>query len=565
MSRNSVKIATAVALSAGLVFSVSACSSSSKPAAPAAVKKSTQNDINAQPVSALKTGGTFNYAVDQYSTQWNSNNAESQNEGSIAETEGPLLPQLFTTDAAAVFSANPDYLTSATVATVGGKQVTTYTINPKAHWSDGTPITWKDFEANWRMQNGTNPKINATSTAGYQQIESVVQGKDQFQAVITYKTPYSEWKGLFFPFYPASQIGTVDGWENSYKNKIPVTAGPFKVQSMNATTKVVTEVPDPNWWGAKPVLDTINFRTLDASATPGAFASGEIDMIDIGPSTAIYKQVKQVANSSVRVAYGSNWRQAVINVKSPNLTDQNVRQAIFQSLDRAAIAKGDLSALPWVIKPLNNHFLVDGTAGYQDNAGDLGKYDPTAAAAKLDAAGWKMGSDGYRQKDGKDLAITLTIPSGTPVATQESAAMTAMLKAVGVKLAITSLDGTAFFDALNAEKFDITIFSATSLPPFLPLGNESANLYAPNKANAGANISQAGSPALDALLTKTGQDTDTTQYYADMNAADAMAWQEAAYLPLYQRPSIFGTKAGLANFGAFGNQTTDWTKIGWMK
>jgi peptide/nickel transport system substrate-binding protein len=50
-----------------------------------------------------------------------------------------------------------------------------------------------------------------------------------------------------------------------------------------------------------------------------------------------------------------------------------------------------------------------------------------------------------------------------------------------------------------------------------------------------------------------------------MNAADAMAWQEAAYLPLYQRPSIFGTKAGLANFGAFGNQTTDWTKIGWMK
>ncbi|MEZ0091100.1 ABC transporter family substrate-binding protein [Streptacidiphilus sp. EB129] len=565
MSRNTVKLATAVALSAGLVLSASACSSSGKSAAPAVAKKSTDNDINPVDSTTLKQGGTFNYAVDQYSTQWNSNNAESQNEASIADTEGPLLPQLFTTDAAGTFSANPDYLTSATVATVGGKQVTTYDINPKAHWSDGTPITWKDFQANALMQNGTNPKINATSTAGYSQIASVTQGKDQYEAVVTYSSPYSEWKGLFFPFYPASQIGTVDGWENSYKNKIPVTGGPFKVQSMNPTTKVVTEVADPNWWGAKPVLSTIHFITLDASATPGAFASGEIDFEDVGPSVEIYKQAKQVANTSIRVAYGSNWRQAWINAKSPNLTDPNVRQALFQAIDRNAIAKGDLSALPWVIKPLNNHFLVASAAGYQDNSGDLGKFDQTAAGAKLDAAGWKMGSDGFRQKNGQDLAFTLKIPSGTPVATQEAAAMTAMYKAIGVKMATDSVDGVQFFNDLNAEKFDMTIFSATALPPFLPLNNAEASYQAPNKGNAGANISQLGSPALDAQLAKAGGDTDTTQYYADINAADAMIWQEAVNLPLYQRPQIFAAKAGLANFGAFGNQTTDWTKVGWTK
>ncbi|SEK28196.1 ABC transporter family substrate-binding protein [Streptacidiphilus jiangxiensis] len=566
MSRNTLKLATAVALSAGLVLGASACSSSGGTAAPKATEKaSTANDINTVPASQLKQGGTLNYPVDQYSTQWNVMTAESQNEGSIVDTMGPLMPQLFQSDAQGNITANPDYLTSATVATVGGKQVVTYEINPKAKWSDGTPITYKDFQVDWQDQNGSNPKMAALSTVGYNQIASVVQGKNAQEVVVTYSSPYAEWKGLFAPLYPASQVSTVDGFNNAYKNKIPVTAGPFKVQTMNATTKVVTVVRDPNWWGAKPVLDTINFRALDSSSTPGAFASGEIDFIDVGPSIAIYKQVKGVANTAVRVAYGANWRQAWINGKSPNLTDPNVRQAIFQALNRDAIAKGDLTGLPWVIKPLNNHFLVSSGVGYQDNSGDLGKFDPSAAGTKLDAAGWKMGSDGYRHKDGKTLEFNLTIPSGTPVATNESNVMTAMLKAVGVKLDTVSLDGVTFFNDLNAEKFDMTIFSATAATPYFPLGNVESSYQSPTPQNAGANISQIGSAQLDAALNKAGADTDVTQYYADINAADGLIWQEAVNLPLEQRPQIFAEKATLANFGAFGYQTTNWLTIGFTK
>jgi peptide/nickel transport system substrate-binding protein len=567
LSRNTLKLATAVALSAGLVLGATACSSSGGgSAAPkATAKASTANDINTVPASQLKQGGTLNYPVDQYSTQWNVMTAESQNEGSIVDTMGPLMPQLFQSDAQGNISANASYLTGATVATVGGKQVVTYEINPKAKWSDGTPITWKDFEADWNDQSGKNPKFAALSTVGYSQIASVAQGKNAQEVVVTYSSPYSEWKGLFSPLYPASQVATVDGFNNAYKNKIPVTAGPFKVGSMNPTTKVVTVVRDPNWWGPKPVLDAINFRALDASSTPGAFASGEIDWVDVGPSVAIYKQVKTVANTAVRVAYGANWRQAWINGKSPLLSDANVRQAIFQALNRDAIAKGDLSDLPWVIKPLNNHFLVSSGVGYQDNSGPLGQFDASAAGAKLDAAGWKMGADGLRHKDGKTLEFNLTIPSGTPVATNEATVMTAMLKAVGVKLDTVSLDGVTFFNDLNAEKFDMTIFSATANTPYFPLGNAESSYLSPTPATAGANISQIGSPQLDAALNKAGAETDTTTYYADINAADALIWQEAVNLPLYQRPQIVAEKSTLANFGAFGYQTTDWTAIGFTK
>ncbi|MFF7677533.1 ABC transporter substrate-binding protein [Actinacidiphila glaucinigra] len=153
-----------------------------------------------------------------------------------------------------------------------------------------------------QAQNGRNPAYTPVSTSGYEQIASVAQGSDARHVVVTYATPFSEWQTLFSPLYPAWQIDTPRNFDTSYKNRIPVTAGPFRISRMDPTTKVVSEVRDPHWWGSEPVLDGINFRTLDAASTPGAFASGEIDVEDIGPDVAAYKQAGKVPHTSIRVA-----------------------------------------------------------------------------------------------------------------------------------------------------------------------------------------------------------------------------------------------------------------------
>ncbi|WP_052440514.1 ABC transporter family substrate-binding protein [Streptacidiphilus anmyonensis] len=568
MSRNTVKLATAVALSAGLVLSATACGSGSGSGTPAPTHSAyaaSANQINPVDPSSLKQGGTLNFPVDQYSSQWNVLNADSQNELSIVNTMAPLLPSLYHSSADNKLTPNTDYLTGVTTAMVNGKMVSTYELNPKGKWSDGTPISWKDFQAVWQSSNGTNPKYNATSTTGYSQVASVAQGKDQFEVVVTYSSPFADWQSLFSPLYPASQIGTLDGFNNSYKDKIPVTAGPFKIQSMNPTTKVVTEVRDPNWWGSKPVLDQINFRTIDAQTEPSAFASGEIDLTDIGPQVSAYKKAKTVSGTDIRVAGAPNLRQLLLNGQSPMLTDQNVRQAIFQGINRIAIGQSDLSGLPWDIQSLNNHFLVNNANGYADNAGDLGKYDPSAAGAKLDAAGWKMGSNGYRSKGGKELDLTLEIPAGTPVATNESQLLVPMMKSIGIKLSVTIGAQDQFFNDVQAGKFDMTIFSGIGAIPFFPLTNSQASFQAPVKGNIGQNFSRLGSPELDAAMNKAGTDTDSATYLADINKADSLLWQLAVNLPLYQRPQIVGAKSTLANYGAFGFQDTDWTKIGFTK
>jgi ABC-type dipeptide transport system, periplasmic component len=570
LSRHTVTIATAVVLSVGLILGTAACSSDSSKNdnqagdRPSAAPKATLNQINPVDPTLLKQGGTLNFPVDQYSSQWNVLNAASNNEVSTVDTVQGMLPYIFRSSADNKLTVNTDYVTSAETVLKDGKQVSTYKINPKAKWSDGTPITWKDFQANWKVQNGKDSKYNATTTTGYSQIASVEKGASDTEAVVTYDTPFADWQSLFAPLYPASQIDTPAKFNNAYKGKIPVTAGPFKVGEMNSTTKVVSIVRDPAWWGTKAVLDKINFRTVDIASAPGAFASGEIDLTDIGPDVSAYKQAKTVPNASIRVAGGPNLRHIVANGQSPVLKDQRVRQALFMALNRDAIGKADLNGLPWPIKPLNNHFLVNNADGYKDNAGALGTYDPAKANELLDAAGWKKSGE-FRTKNGKTLQVTFVIPASVPISANEAQLTTAMLKAVGVKVKTSTSASDVFFDDLNAGKFDLTAFSGIGAVPFFPLSNSQAEFQAPKDGNIGQNFSRLGSAELDAAMLKAGQQVDHQEYLNEVNEADALLWKLAIDLPLYQRPQIWATKPGLANFGAFGFQNTDFAKIGFTK
>jgi len=550
---------TAAALAVAL--GASACSSSKTTSTPKAAPKSNANDINPVDRSKLKQGGTLTWPLDQFSTQWNYNEADGP-EASTAAVINALLPSPFHFDAGGTATANLDYLTGEpTVATTGGKQTVTYELNPKAKWSDGTAITEADYAAEWKALNGSNGKFNVASTTGYSQISNVAQGKDANEVVVTFATNFADWKSLFSPLYPASTDSTPDTFNKGWLNKIPVTAGPFKFSAFNATDKTVTVVRDSNWWGDPAILDSIVFKTVDTAALPDAFASGEIDFFDIGPSASAYKKAVGVKNGKIRVAGGPNFRHFTMNAKSPNLSDVRVRQAVAEAINRGAIAKSDLAGLPWPAAPLGNHFFVNNQNGYQDNSGATGKFDPAAAKQLLDAAGWTQGSGQYRTKDGKTLELKLVIPDGVQVSANEGTLMQNFLAQVGIKLDIDAVNSDDFFDKyVNPGQFDITVFSW--LGNDFPVSSNASIYQNPQGTNIFQNYARAGSPELDAALTKAQTDLDPKQAIADANAADQMIWQEAGVVPFYQRPDFVAEKSNLANYGAFGFADTIYQNIG---
>ena len=210
-----------------------------------------KEDINPQPVSKLKQGGTVIWGLDQYSSQWNVNEVDGL-ESSTVNVMDSLMPVPFVSDSNAKTTPNPNYITSAKQVSAS-PQTIDLTLNPKAVWSDGSSITEADYAAEYMALNGKNKKFLVAGSTGWNQIASVTQGSSgKFSVVIKFATPFSDWEGLLgssAPLYPAKYNSTPAEFNTGYLNKIPVTAGPFGNPVFNKSAQTVTVTPNPKWWG----------------------------------------------------------------------------------------------------------------------------------------------------------------------------------------------------------------------------------------------------------------------------------------------------------------------------
>jgi peptide/nickel transport system substrate-binding protein len=525
------------------------------------------SDINPQPRSALKDGGQAIWAVDQFSTQWNYNELDGTAVATATILQA-LMPSMFNADEKANLTINKDYLADAKV-TGQNPQVVTFTINPKATWSDGKPITEKDFEAQWKALNGKNSKFQIASSTGYDRIASVKPGASQREAVVTFSKPFAEWQSLFSFLYPASANSSPDAFNTGWLNKIPVTAGPFKFGSFDKTAQTVTIERDPKWWGKPAKLDRIITRSLDVDAAIGAFVNGEVDVLDIGIDPSGFKRAQGAGGGVVRESAGPDFRHFTINGTSPVMSDVNVRKAIAMGINREAIAKADLTGLGgYPARTMGNHMFVNTQAGYRDNSGEVGKYNPDAAKRLLDQVGWKM-SGSYRQKNGKTLTVRFIVPSGIALSRREGELTQSMLKDIGVKLNVVTVPGDPFFDKYVVPgNYDMTPFSWQGTP--FPISPNQSIYAKPRKDSKGQlqiqqNYARVGSDQIDKLMSGAEQQLDQAKARELMNQADKLVWDEVHSLILYQRPQIWGVKKGLANVGAFGFRSPTMEDIGYVK
>jgi peptide/nickel transport system substrate-binding protein len=480
-----------------------------------------------------------------------------------------LMPATYDNDAQGTPIWNHDYLASEPTLVTSPKQVVTFEINPKARWDDGTLITWEDFYWQWKANSGTNKAYRIASANGFEEIESVARGSNDREAVVTFKQPYADWQAIFAPIFPASTNKDPKIFNEGWVDHPLVTAGPFKIGSIDHTSKTITLLRNDKWWGTLPVLDRIVFRQIDPDAQIDALANGEIDAMEIGADPNKYVRARGIAGAELRSAGGPNFRHITINGTGPVLQDVRVRQALAMGIDRTAIAKALIGPLGVNAQPLNNHIFMTNQAGYQDNSGDVGKYNPARAAELLDQAGWKL-SGKTRTKDGKTLTIRCVIPGGVATSRQESELIQNMLGQIGVTVMIDTAPSNDFFSKyITPGQFDITVFSWIGTP--YPISSNKS-IYVKPVTNAKGdldiqqNYARIGSDQIDQLFRQAASELDRQKAIGVANQVDALIWQEVHSLTLYQRPDIVLAKKNLANFGAFGLQRPwPYQQIGWLK
>ncbi len=560
IKRAGILIAAIVALGLAGTGCSSGDNKSAAPAAPKAQQKADQNQMNPQSRDKIQQGGKLTWAIDQVPANFN----YGQLDGANAEGNWiiqAVLPVLFRFDATGSPTYNPDYLTGEPKLVTTPQQVITYELNPKAIWYDGTPITAVDYVAFWKSLNETNKAYHISASNGYKEIQSVAEGASKFEVVVTFSKPYSDWKSLFWPLYPASTSNNPEIFNTGWKDHMLTSGGPFKFQSFDATAKTYTLTANEKWWGDKPKLDSIVFRVMDDDAMPTALANGEVDIIDVGPSADYYNKVKDISGIDVRVAGGPNFRHITINGQSAQLQDVNVRQALAMAIDRAAIAKASLGQLPVVPVALGNHIYMENQNGYQDNAGVVA-FNPAKSKQMLDAAGW-VTQGSKRMKDGKTLAINLVIPSGVAISKSEAELIQNMLAQVGAQVDINSVPTSDFFDKyISPGRFDFTIFSWIGTQ--FPIGSSQSIYTKPVGDSVQQNFARTGTDQIDQLLRETVQELDPAKAIQKANEVDKLLWAEVHSLTMYQRPDVWAVKKDVANAGAEGFALYTYQNIGWI-
>ena len=524
----------------------------------------TSNDVNPQPASKIKQGGTLNYVQVSLCPQFNGN-AAGGNLADCSTAMGPLLPYYTYFDGNGNVQVNKDYATSIKVSKVNGKQTVTYALNPKAVWTDGKSVTADDFISMWKALNGTNKAYAVISTTGYDKMESVVQGKTKFDVIVTFKETYADWQPLFGSLKPASLTATPEAFNNSWKLAPNPTSGPFIWDGVDNTAKTITVKRNPKWWGEKPYLDRIVFKQVPQAAQIDALLNGEIDYMDVSIDANAVKRVKADKGKKVRLDtnVSATFEHLTFGPFNSVTGDVAVRQALALALDREQIAVAIQSPIVGKknVSVLNNRIFMKGLYCNQDNSGSFGKRDLKAARALLDKAGWTVGSDGIRSKNGVRLSMTAKYPSGNDARRDIILLSTAMAKEVGIELVPTLIPSADYFvkHITQPANFELAVFAWVGTA--YPIAS-SPNLY---KTGSAQNFPKISSELVDSLGVKANQILALPKRCELMNQMDKELWKIMPSIPLYQRPNAVAVNTKLANFGAFGYTSLDWTKVGFEK
>ena len=157
-------------------------------------------------------GGAISFGMTESPTGCNPNTPAGDTPGTqtvlAAVLPSPFVPDVV--NSAGQPTSNSELIESAEPISIS-PQTIVYTLNPKAVWSDGVPISAADFKYAWEQQRGDAgvPSDDVATIAGYRDIASVAGSNGGHTVTVKFKTTFADWQMLF----DESRAGPRDGEE----------------------------------------------------------------------------------------------------------------------------------------------------------------------------------------------------------------------------------------------------------------------------------------------------------------------------------------------------------------
>jgi peptide/nickel transport system substrate-binding protein len=420
-------------------------------------------------------------------------------------------------------------------------------------WSDGDALDANDFVFTWEMY--TSEANSPTTRDPYDKITSAT-APDAQTVVLTFDAPYAPWVAKLFtrvlPEHILRPVFDADGNLDTAEWNLNPTVGngPY-VFAEWVSGSFIRAVANPNYHAGAPAIPEVIFTFIpDDAAYVAGFINGDAD---VGTFFAFSDVPGMNDTGFINVnlypsGYNEGW---FLNLNPetghPALQDLRVRQALAMGFDRDSF-NADVNvgatftpASLWENTPYANPDI------------DPMPFDPAAAAALLDEAGWvDSNGDGTRDQNGVELQLRFA-HNGRAVREQVMLVAQQQLAEIGIGIIPSPYDRTIFFNSYAEDgpiatgQYDIAEWSTTTSfpdPDFTALLCD--QIPSPDNP-VGENWTSFCDPALDALLQEQARTLDYNARVALFHQIDALVYAQLPWIGIWHDADLWAYNTRLEN------------------
>lgn len=356
-----------------------------------------------------------------------------------------------------------------------------------------------------------------------------VSAPDENTFVIEMSEPYYPMLtelGCIRPFAMISPSCMINGSTKDGVNG-HIGTGPYVLTDFVTDEYAVFE-RNENYWGKAPAIRKITVKVIPDNQTRiMALESGEIDLI-FGKNMIDADAISQYLDSdkfTVGLSDPTSTRHIVMNTTHEILGDPAVRKALQHATDRQTISDGIFYGLE---EPADTLYAT--TVPYCNVGLKPYEYSTETAAQILDEAGWVLGSDKMRAKDGKQLALDLLYNSDSVTEKTIAEYLQSEYLKLGISMTIHGEEEQSYRDNMKAGNFDM-VFNICWGMPYDPQSSLAA-MRAPVYGDYAAQQGLEDKAEIDEAITRILTSTDETERQELYRSVLTNLHEDAMYLPL---------------------------------
>ncbi|CAM3747674.1 TIGR04028 family ABC transporter substrate-binding protein [Occultella aeris] len=323
-----------------------------------------------------------------------------------------------------------------------------------------------------------------------------------------------------------------------------IGSGPFVISAEEIGTSVTLSAREDYAWApaarenqGRAYVDEVQVTvTPEDSVRVGALTSGQADVIRYveaqdeaqvaGAGLDIYAPQTRGVNNSLSLRF-----------TNPILSDLRVRQALIAGIDRQQV----VDTIYTENYPLATSSLSSTALGYTDLE-EYYAFDPEHAAELLDEAGWTLGADGIRERDGQPLTLVVNEAAPQPRSFEALTLISQQLAEIGVDLQILRADAGTYTEAIQ-DADQVQIYH--SMVGRADLDVIKSQYYSTNRntlLNRDPATDAIADPELEALLAAVASEADGDTRIANSQAVQTYLAENAYVIPLFEEPQVFGSQ-----------------------